>query len=194
MAGPPLDSLRGDRVLLRRWRPSDVPLFAALNADAEVMEYFPARMTVEESLASARRVDEHFDAHGYGLWALEVPGEIGFAGFVGLAIVGFEAAFTRAAPGGKVVEIGWRLGRAAWGRGYAAEGARLALAAAFGPLGLREVVSFTVPANRRSWRVMETIGMRRSREDDFEHPMLPQGHPLRPHLFYRITREEWLHA
>jgi len=180
-----IHELRGSRVLLRQWRPDDLEPFARQNADAVVMEHFPARMTDAETETCVARILEHFTACGFGLWALEVPGEVPFAGFVGLATVGFEASFTPA------VEIGWRLAAAHWGKGYATEAARLALGAAFGPVGLREVVSFTVPANVRSWRVMERIGMRRFPHEGFDHPLLAPGHPLRRHLLFRLRREEW---
>lgn len=172
-----MTELRGPRVLLRDWSLADLAPFAALNADPEVMRHFPAPLTSAASDALAGRIVRHIRREGFGLWALEAPG-LPFAGFVGLARVPFAARFTPA------VEIGWRLGRAAWGRGYAAEAARLALAHGFGALGLREVVSFTVPANERSWRLMGRLGMRP--DGGFEHPGLPDGHPLRPHLLYRL--------
>jgi RimJ/RimL family protein N-acetyltransferase len=159
-----------------------------MNADAEVMEHLPAVMTASESAASIVRMKEHFRRHGFGSWALELPGVAPFAGYVGLQVVGFEASFTPA------VEIAWRIARRFWGNGYVTLAARVALDAAFGPLGLREVVSFTVPANARSWRVMERLGMRRSPDDDFDHPRLPEGHRLRRHILYRITANEWTDA
>ena len=129
---------------------------------------------------------DHFARHGFGLWAVEVPGSAPFVGFVGLAVPRFEAHF---AP---CVEIGWRLAAEYWSRGYATEAASAVLAHAFGPLGLAEVVSFTAPANLRSRRVMERLGMTRSPADDFEHPGLSEGHPLRPHVLYRLSRSAWL--
>jgi RimJ/RimL family protein N-acetyltransferase len=181
---PALD-LRGPRVLLRPWRASDLAPFGALNADPEVMEYLPGPLSREESDAVAARIDANLAAHGFTMWALEVPGEVAFAGFVGLFVPNYEAHFT------PCVEVGWRLARAHWGKGYAIEGARVALQAAFGPLGLEEVVSLTVPANVRSRRVMERLGMRRSAADDFDHPRISEGNRLRRHVLYRLTREEW---
>jgi len=174
--------LRTERLRLRRWSASDRPAFAALNADPKVVEYLPAALTRAQSDALAARIETHFAQHGFGLWAVEIPGVAPFAGFVGLSVVGFEAHFTPA------VEVGWRLAAPHWGRGYAREGARAALAFAFETLGLPEVVSFTVPANRRSRRVMEALGMARDPADDFDHPALPAGHPLRRHVLYRIAR------
>jgi RimJ/RimL family protein N-acetyltransferase len=174
--------LRTDRLLLRRWLRDDHEPFARLNADPRVMEFFPGVLSREESDAMVDRIEAHFDKHGFGLWAVEVPGVTRFAGFVGLAVPRFEAPFT------PCIEVGWRLGADHWGRGYAPEGARAALAFAFGPLGVEEVFSFTVPANVRSRRVMEKIGMTHSPADDFDHPLLAEGHPLRRHVLYRLRR------
>jgi RimJ/RimL family protein N-acetyltransferase len=112
---------------------------------------------------------------------VEVRGGAAFAGFVGLSVPRFEAHF---AP---CVEIGWRLAAQHWGHGYATEGARAALAFGFGTLGLEEIVAFTAPRNVRSRRVMEKIGMTYDPADDFDHPLLPEGHPLRRHVLYRIA-------
>lgn len=172
-------SLRTERLVLRRWLPADRQLFAALNADPEVMEYYPGVLSRPESDALADRIEAHFAAHGFGLWALEVAGVAGFVGCVGLAIPRFEAPFT------PCVEIGWRLARAHWGKGYATEAARAAMAYGFDVLRLPELVSFTVPANLRSRRVMERLGMTHDQRDDFLHPALPEGHPLQPHVLYR---------
>jgi RimJ/RimL family protein N-acetyltransferase len=177
--------LRTDRLLLRRWCPDDREPFARLNADPRVMEFFPAALSREQSDAMVDRIETHFQKHGFGLWALEVPGVTPFAGFVGLAIPRFEAAFT------PCVEIGWRLAADHWNRGYATEGARAALAFGFGTLGLEEILSFTVPDNLRSRRVMEKIGMMHSPGEDFDHPLVPEGHPLRRHVLYRLTRSRF---
>ena len=172
--------LRTDRLLLRRWLPADREPFAALNADPEVAEFLPAALTGGASDALAARIQAHFEAHGFGLWAVEAPGVAPFLGFTGLSIPGFQAPFT------PCVEIGWRLAARFWGRGYATEAARAALAFGFESLRLPEIVSFTVPGNLRSQRVMEKIGMRRDPDDDFDHPALPEGHPLRRHVLYRV--------
>lgn len=171
-----------DRLCLRRWRPSDRAPFAALNADPRVMEYFPATMAREASDALVTRIEDHFAQHGFGLWAVDIPNVVPFAGFIGLAIPRFTAHFT------PCVEIGWRLAAEHWGHGYATEGARAVLTFGFETLGLREIVSFTVPANRRSRRVMERIGMSHNPVDDFDHPALPDGHPLQRHVLYRCAR------
>jgi RimJ/RimL family protein N-acetyltransferase len=117
------------------------------------------------------------------LWAVEIPGITRFAGFIGLSIPGFEAHFMPS------VEIGWRLGAEYRGFGYATEGVEAALEFGFKSLGLHEIVSFTVPGNARSRRVMERIGMSRDERDDFEHPGLPEGHPLRRHVLYRLRAD-----
>lgn len=172
--------LRGERVTLRPWRDEDLAPFAALNDDAEVMQHLSGRLSREDSDAMVARIREHFDRHGFGLWALDVPG-IGFAGFVGLsAQVPFEIELPGIAP--HPHEIGWRLARAAWGRGYATEAATLALRHAFAHLRLAQLVSFTVPANTASQRVMQRIGL--TLRGEFDHPRFPAGHRLRRHLLY----------
>jgi len=172
------ERLTTERLILRRWRPADWQPFAALNADERVMEHFSGELSRAESDALARRIGEHFDRHGFGLWAVEVPGVTAFAGFVGLSIPSFAAHFT------PCVEVGWRLAEEHWGRGYATEGARTALAFGFGELGLREIVSFTVPENIRSRRVMEKIGMTHDPADDFDHPGVPGR---KRHVLYRLA-------
>jgi RimJ/RimL family protein N-acetyltransferase len=176
--------LRTERLCLRQWRPSDLDAFAALNADPRVMQFFPNVLSREESNRSAVRIQHHFDRHGFGLFAVEIPGVAAFAGFIGVAVPGFTAHFT------PCVEIGWRLAAEYWGHGYATEGARAVLTFAFESLGLPEIVSFTTVDNHRSRRVMERIGMIRNPADDFDHPELPDGHPLQRHVLYRRERQE----
>jgi RimJ/RimL family protein N-acetyltransferase len=149
------------------------------------MEFFSAALSPEESDALADRIDAHFVRHGFGLWAVEIPGITPFAGFIGLSIPCFEAPFT------PCIEIGWRLDAEHWHQGYASEGASAALAFAFRCLLVEEIVSFTVPSNVRSRRVMEKIGMTRSASDDFDHPLVPEGHPLRRHVLYKVRRREF---
>ena len=166
-------------MLLRGWRESDLAPFAALNADPVVMEHFPSTMSRERSDAIVlERVLPMFEARGFGWWAVEVPGVAPFVGFVGLLEPSFEAWFT------PCVEVGWRLSREHWGHGYATEAARVAMAYGFDVVGLDEIVSFTVPANRRSVAVMERLGMRYAGE--FEHPRMPEGSRLRTHVLYRL--------
>ena len=172
-------------MLLRRWRDSDRAPFAAMGADPAVMEYFPALLSRAQSDAMIDALEAHFDARGFGLWALELAQTGEFLGFTGLAVPRFEAHFMPA------VEIGWRLARPAWGHGYATEAARRALRFAFEEAGLAEVVSFTTVANLRSRAVMERIGMTRDPDGDFDHPRVPAGSPLRPHVLYRLSADRW---
>jgi RimJ/RimL family protein N-acetyltransferase len=177
--------IRTERLLLRGWRDADRQPFAALNADPAVMEHFPSALSRE---ASDRLVDafrEGWASNGFGLWAVEVLEGGRFIGFTGLSRPSFEAPFAPA------VEVGWRLAREAWGQGYATEAARVALAFGFERLGLAEIVSFTVPANVRSTAVMERLGMTHDHKDDFDHPKLPEGHPMRRHVLYRLASEDW---
>ncbi len=167
------------RLRLRLWKPADLVPFAAINADPRVMEFYPDVLTRAESAALADRIQLGFAKHGFGLWALEIPGIAEFAGFVGLSVPRFEASFT------PCVEVGWRLGVEHWGYGYATEAAHAVLGYGFGPLGLSEIVSFTATQNLRSQAVMQRIGMERCPERDFEHPVLSVGHRLRRHVFYR---------
>lgn len=176
--------LRTDRLVLRAWRESDLEPFADMNADSEVMEHFPSALTPDETYAMVDRVVDHWARHGLGLWAVEAPTVSSFIGFVGLAVPGFETHFT------PCVEIGWRLSRAAWGHGYASEGARAALRFGFEERALDEIVSFTTTANVRSQAVMQRLGMTRDPADDFDHPNTPGWHGQR-HVVYRLRRDTW---
>ncbi|BCT35612.1 GNAT family N-acetyltransferase [Pseudomonas protegens] len=182
----PILQLESARLLLRQWRDDDLPAFAAMCADPQVMRYFPAPLSRLESAALIGRIRGHFAEHGFGLWALERKDNGAFIGFTGLLEVGFEAPFTPA------VEIGWRLAREHWGLGYASEAAWTALRCAFDRLALDEVVAFTTRNNLPSQKVMQAIGMHHAAQEDFEHPKLAADHPLREHVLYRITREQWL--
>ena len=179
---PAAPELTTARLLLRRWRDADREPFARLNGDPEVMRHFPSTLTPAESDRSIDQFDREFEDRGYGLWAVEVTGRFPFIGFVGLHRASFEAHFTPA------VEVGWRLDRPYWGRGYASEAARAALGFGFDDLGLDEIVSFTTHGNARSRAVMERLGMVRDPDDDFDHPSVPAGHPLRRHVLYRLRR------
>ena len=145
------------------------------------MEFYPALLTAEESNQMIDRAEAHFKQRGYGPWAVELRESAEFLGYIGLAVPRFEAAFT------PCVEIGWRLAAEHWGRGLATEGAQAVIRYAFDVLALPRIVSFTVPANLRSRRVMEKLGMTRDPREDFDHPLLPEGHPLRRHVLYRLA-------
>jgi RimJ/RimL family protein N-acetyltransferase len=177
--------LRTARLVLRQWRDGDLMSFAALSADPNVMLHFPATLTREQSDAFVEREQALIAERGWGLWAVELVQRSSFMGYVGLAERRFDAHFTPA------VEVGWRLAREHWGNGYASEGARAAVAFAFDELGLDEIVSFTTVGNDRSRRVMERLGMTHDAADDFEHPLLAHGHPLRPHALYRLRRNDF---
>jgi RimJ/RimL family protein N-acetyltransferase len=174
-------TLTGGRISLRRWRDEDRDDFAAMNSDARVMEFFRSRLSRTESDAMVDHIQKHFDEHGFGLWAIEVPGVAPFIGFTGLAFARFNAPFT------PCVEIGWRLAFEHWGHGYATEAARMALGYGFRALAFSEVVSFTSETNQRSRAVMERLGMRRNPAEDFDYPSFPEGHPLRKHVLYRVS-------
>jgi RimJ/RimL family protein N-acetyltransferase len=166
-----------EQVTLRQWRDSDLEPYAAMNADAEVMRYFPSLLTHDQSEASLVRQRTLIEQRGWGLWAVDVDGA--FAGFTGLAIPGFEAPFM------PCVEVGWRLRREYWGRGVAYRGALQALDYGFTVLKLPEIVSFTAAVNAPSRRLMERLGFVRDMANDFDHPSIPQGHELQRHVFYR---------
>ncbi len=182
--------LETDRLILRAWRDADREPFAALNADPEVMRHFPATLSRAESDRLVDRLLHKFDAQGWGWFAAEVKGGAPFIGFVGLNLPDYadKLPFTPA------FEVGWRLARSSWGHGYASEAALRCLRFAFEDLDREEVVSFTARSNDRSQKVMQRIGMMRDADGDFGHPSLPEGHPIRPHVLYRLRRENWSQA
>lgn len=171
---------------MRRWREGDRGPFAAMNADPEVMRHFPAPLDRAGSDAFADRIEDHFAAHGYGLWAVEPLDSGEFIGFTGLN------PMPDGVPGAGGYEVGWRLARRAWGNGYATEAGRKALDVAFDHLGCDEIWSITAVSNGPSQAVMRRLGM--SEHSFFEHPRVPEGHPVRPHVAYRITRDDWSHS
>jgi RimJ/RimL family protein N-acetyltransferase len=175
--------LTSPRLRLRRWRPDDRPLFAAINEEPAVRRYLTP-LTREGLDAMLDRIDAHFARHGWGFWALEERSSGVLIGMCGLMHVEWQAFFTPA------VEIGWRLSTPWQGKGLAREAAEAALDAAFGSLGLARVVSFTVPANRASWGLMERLGMRRI--GAFDNPSLPAGHSLRQQVVYETTAADRL--
>ncbi len=177
--------LRTERLLLRRWRDSDLEPFAAMNADPLAMEHFPSTLSRAESDAFAEHIERELERHGYGLWAVEMPGESPFVGFVGLIQVSDLMPFAPA------TEIGWRLARDHWGRGLAAEAARAAIAFGFDQLALAGIVAMTATSNARSRRLMERLGMRRDPTEDFTHPKIAAGDPLAAHVLYRLDAARW---
>jgi RimJ/RimL family protein N-acetyltransferase len=185
VAGPTIPEIRTDRLMLRGWRHADRGPFAELNADPQVAEFLGGPLDRDGSDALVDRILVRWDSDGHGLWAVERVEDGRFLGFVGLAAPSFDAVFT------PCVEVGWRRAREAWGRGYATEAAWAALRFGFVELDLDEIVSFTTVANVRSRAVMERLGMTRDPVDDFDHPSFPDGHPIRPHVLYRLRRERW---
>jgi RimJ/RimL family protein N-acetyltransferase len=151
-----------------------------MNADPQVMEHFPAPLSSEETAGFVERMELSFEHRGYGLWAVEAPGEAPFIGAVGLLAVGSDLPFAPA------VEVGWRLARAHWGRGLGSEAASAAIAYAFDELRLPALLAYTAERNDGSRRLMERLGMRRDPAEDFLHPEIPAAHPLAPHVLYRL--------
>lgn len=187
MAASP-QSLVTQRLILRPWREGDRSSFRALNGDPEVMRHFPQPLSAARSDAIMDAWQAHIEKHGWGFWAVERTLDGAFIGAVGIAHATFPAPFTPA------VEIGWRLARPYWRKGYTLEAARRALQFGFEQLRLGEIVAFTLPANLPSWRVMERLGMSRNPMDDFEHPSVELGHPMRQHVLYRLPRSRWQSA
>ncbi|PIS01588.1 MAG: GNAT family N-acetyltransferase [Chlamydiae bacterium CG10_big_fil_rev_8_21_14_0_10_35_9] len=175
----PAPSLLTKRLLLRHWKESDLPLFAKMNSDTRVMEYFPLILSKKESDSLAEKIQKELKEKEYGFWAVEVIGLAPFIGFVGLHYPDFKAPFT------PCVEIGWRLAYEQWGKGYAFEAASKVIDYAFNTLNLQELVSFTTVKNKRSRKLMEKLGMTHNPSDDFAHPKLQKNHPLCPHVLYR---------
>lgn len=174
-----------EHLLLREWLPEDLPFFAAINQDPKVMECLLRAMTEAETAAMIEKIQKHFKQHGFGLFACILKQTSNCIGLVGLNIPEFIAHFT------PCVEIGWRLSSEAWGKGYATEAAKAVLKAGFEQFNLQEIVAFTVPSNKRSIRVMEKIGMTRDLNGDFDHPKVPNDHPLKTHILYRITKADY---
>jgi ribosomal-protein-alanine N-acetyltransferase len=180
------ESLQTERLILRRWRDSDLEPFAKMNSDPVVMEHFPSMLTREQTEQFIARLINDFAHNDFGLWATELKSTGEFIGFIGISRPTFDAHFM------PCVEIGWRLAKEFWGKGYAPEGAREILRDSFMRVGLNELVSMTATSNLKSRRVMEKIGMTRNPQDDFDHPRVPEGHILRPHVLYRMSRQEYL--
>ncbi len=177
--------LETERLRLRQWRASDLAPFAELNADPRVMEFFPARLDRRASDALAKRIEAKIAERWWGLWAAELRDTAEFIGFIGLQPPAPQI------PCSPCVEVGWRLAQRYWGKGLASEGAHAALRFGFEKLGLDEIVSFTVPANRRSRAVMGRLGMQEDEAGEFEHPNIAPGSPLRRHCLYRLSCSRW---
>ena len=177
--------LQTDRLILRQWQDDDLKAFARMCADPDVMKFYPNTLTNEESNVMANKIRGLIDEQSWGLWAVELKDKDCFIGFVGLHKPHYELPIT------PCVEVGWRLSKEYWGKGYATEAARESLKFAFNQLELNEVYSFASVSNNKSWRVMERLGMSNT-GNNFEHPDIPEGQPLREHVLYKITKAQWL--
>lgn len=177
--------LESERLTLRQWKESDIPVFVELNSDSEVMRYFPETRSEQQSREMVSIVSAGIDSVGWGFWAAELKESHEFIGFVGLNSVPATLPFS------PCIEVGWRLHKQYWGRGYATEGGNISLAYAFEQLELEEVVSFTTESNYQSRRVMERLAMENSGQN-FKYPHLPAEHPLSEHVLYRISKSQWL--
>ncbi len=170
--------IKTERLILRQWQDADRDPWRAMNADPEVMRYFPAPLTADESDALMTRCRDGIAQHGAGFWALERMQDGQFLGFVGLNCIGHDIAVKGQ------WEIGWRLARHAWGQGYATEAATASMAHGFGPMALPRIIAYTASTNLASMAVMQRIGMTHAAAEDFDHPLLPEGHPLRRHVVW----------
>lgn len=179
-------SIPTERLLLRRWQPSDMDFFMAMNGDPVIMEYFLKPLDAAGCQKMMGWIENHFSTHGFGFWAVEGLRERELIGMVGCAWFEEPAPFTPA------VEVGWRFIPSAWGKGYAAEAARASMQHVFKNDITAEIVAFTAVNNLNSQRVMQKLGMTRKAEDDFDHPKVPAGHPLQRHVLYRIKKENFI--
>lgn len=173
-----------ERLILRKWKDEDVEPFTRINQDPLVIEFLRGPMTREEAQNFIIWANEQIDCNGFGLWATTLKDTGELIGFIGLNRPNFTASFT------PCVEIAWRLDSNHWGKGYATEGARAVLKFGFEKVHLNEIVAFTVPANKRSLRVMEKLGMQQDMNGTFQHPRLPLDHPLSCHVLYRIKASD----
>lgn len=175
-----------ERLLLRTWKKEDARAYFQINQDPKVIEFLRGSLTIEQVNDFIPAANSHNDKHGYTLWATELKESGELMGFIGLNYIDWASYFTPA------VEIGWRLGSQYWGKGYATEGAKASLDYGFKKCGLKEIVSFTVPTNTPSIRVIEKIGLKRDINGDFAHPKLPTDHPLSLQILYRLTKDDYL--
>ncbi len=177
--------LHTERLIIRSWRAEDAAPFAALNADPQVMAFFPKTLSRKESDDWIAMANAHEKEHGMTFWALERKEDHALIGMTGLACMTIEG-FDRTD-----VEVGWRLAFEHWGQGFVTEAAKACMKWGFEQKGLPEIIAMTVPANQRSRAVMERLSMTHNASDDFDHPKLPDGHPLQRHVLYRLKRKEW---
>lgn len=179
-----ITQLETQRLILRQWNEADYEKFAELNSDSTVMEFFPSLLSQEQSNAMAHKCQTLIAKRGWGLWAAEIKVSGEFIGYVGLHEP--EAQL----PCSPCTEIGWRLHKQYWSRGYATEAAREVLRFGFQEICLNEIVSFTAVTNIRSWSVMERLGLIKTNEN-FKHPNIAENHPLSEHLLYKVSHSDW---
>jgi len=185
LTDPAGGNLTTERLVLGTWSDEDAEGLFELSNDPEVMRHFHAMPTRDQVQNMVAKHRDNLAAGRPGLYAVRVADTATFIGFVGLSAAVFDAPFM------PCVEVGWRLRRDAWGHGYATEAAGAALAHGFQTLGLDEIVSFTTVANEPSIAVMRRLGMHSDPAEDFDHPAVPEGHPIRRHVLYRLTADEW---
>lgn len=177
--------LETSRLLLRKWDlVNDLKPFTDIVKDPKVMEFYPALGDEAWAKGFMEAHNKHIDNHKFGLFACELKSTHELIGYTGLMVPQFTAHFT------PCVEIGWRLAFDAWGKGYATEAAKACIGYGFNNCGLKEIVSFTVPQNTRSRRVMEKLGMHYDEKENFAHPKLPPDHNLSLHVLYRLKKED----
>ena len=179
-----ITEINTDRLILRQWKEDDYPVFAIMNADPVVMEFFPNVLSDEESNLLANKFASLIDDNGWGCWAVELKDTSVFIGFVGLHNTIYDI------PGTPFVEVGWRLDKKYWGKGYAREAAEAAIDFAFDTLNLMNIFSFTSTLNKRSIALMNRLNMKNT-ENNFKHPNISENHPLSEHVLYKINKEEW---
>ena len=172
---------KSERLGFRNWRNTDLAEFATLNADAEVMEHFPKKLTQKETAQFIEKLQNHYDKHGYNYFATEVLETGEWIGFIGLAYQTYETPFTPA------TDIGWRLKKTAWGKGYATEGAKRCLELAFKELKLEKVIAICTQNNIRSEKVMQKIGM--IKQGSFKHPKLKEYPDYENCIWYAIEHK-----
>lgn len=172
-----------DRLILRTWQASDTEPYFQLNQDPKVLEFLPGPLTMPQVQTFIQNMQQQWEESHYTLWAVEEKSSGQFIGFIGLNNLDLSPVLPSS------VEIGWRLASAFWNKGYATEGAKVALNYGFEQCHLSEITAITVPQNQRSLHVMDKIGLKRDMQSDFNHPRLPANHKLSRHVFYRINRK-----
>jgi RimJ/RimL family protein N-acetyltransferase len=183
----PSPTIQTERLILRAWKEEDLPPFAAMNADPRVREFFPNVLTAAQSDDEARCFQRRYHQEGFCLFAAELRTESTFIGFVGMQTMNFQVPLLRQ----PIVEIGWRLAFPFWGRGLATEGARAVVEHAFDVVHLQQIAAIAVPSNFRSRKIIQKIGMRHIPKLGFDHPHVPEGHPLKPHVLYQLNKQEY---